>query len=148
MTSRSIEDARAVIDPAALGIIGAEDKLSDAGMGNRPSAHRARLQRDVQIASGEPGGILSFRSLSDHQHLRMCGRVLQFLDPVAVFGQDLARRPVDQDRADRRFSAPGSLSSLLKRADHIWVASFLHGWRSVECAPPSDKIAGHDNQRP
>jgi len=78
----------------------------------------------------------------------MRGRVLQFLDPITVFGQDLARFPVDQDRPDRRFTPFGGKAGLFQRPDHIWVASFLHGGRSVRCAPPGNKDAETGKHNP
>src|SRR4051812_3369091 len=54
VAGRLVEDARAVLDAAALGIGGAIVKAPDPGEGDRLGAHRAGLQRDVEIAVDQP----------------------------------------------------------------------------------------------
>ena len=44
MTARLVEDARAVLDPAAFRVVGAEIEPADARQRDRRGAHRARLQ--------------------------------------------------------------------------------------------------------
>ncbi len=49
------EDAGAVLDAAALGVIGTKIEPADAGEADGGGAHRARLQGDIEIAAIEPG---------------------------------------------------------------------------------------------
>src|SRR6266571_5580234 len=53
VAGRLVEDARAVLDPAALCIVGGEIEPADPREPDRRGAHRARLQRDVEIAVSE-----------------------------------------------------------------------------------------------
>ncbi len=105
MAGRLVEDARAVLHPAALGVVGAEIEAADAGQGNRRGAHRAGLQRDVEVAAvelllPERGGCGA-----QHQHLGVLRRVVLDLDAVAGFGDDHAVGP-NEHRADRHLAAP------------------------------------------
>ena len=54
VAGRLIEDARPVLDAAALGIRCAVIEPADARERDRRRAHGARLQRHVEIAAGEP----------------------------------------------------------------------------------------------
>src|SRR5688572_29488996 len=50
MAGRLLEDLRAVLHATALGIAGGEDDAPEPGERDRGRAHRARLQRHVEIA--------------------------------------------------------------------------------------------------
>ena len=100
MASRLVENARTVLDAAALRIVGAEIKPADARQGDRCGAHRAGFERHVQIAAGqslepEPGG-----AVAQHQHLGMRGRIAVAFDPVPG-GRDDDAGGIEQHRADR-----------------------------------------------
>ena len=73
---RLVEHARAMFDRAALGIAGCVVELRDPGMGYRARAHRARFQRDPQIAIGEPLVAELLRRRADGDDLRMGGRIV------------------------------------------------------------------------
>src|SRR5690242_6297388 len=54
MAGRRREEADAVLDRPALLVGGAEIEPPDAGKRHRRRTHRARLQRHIEIAVGEP----------------------------------------------------------------------------------------------
>src|SRR5215469_11776073 len=63
------EIAHAVLDCPALGIGGAIIDAPDAGERDRRRAHRAGLERDVEIAVDEPLGAQRLRRAADRHHL-------------------------------------------------------------------------------
>ena len=56
MAGRRSEKLHAIVHRAALGIGGAVIKPADAGEGDRAGAHRAGLERDIEVAIVEPLG--------------------------------------------------------------------------------------------
>src|SRR3989304_490471 len=54
MARRLGEETRAVLDRAARGIDRAEIEAADAGKGDGSRAHGARLERPIEVATGEP----------------------------------------------------------------------------------------------
>ena len=103
MAGRLVEDARAVLDTAALGIGRAPIEAPDAREGNRLGAHRTGFQRDIEIAAGQPRRAKLGRGGADHQHLGMGGGIAKLLGAIARLDQHLARRAHDH-RADRHFA--------------------------------------------
>src|SRR5260221_8386738 len=53
VAGRLREDARPVLDPAAFRIVGAEIDPAHPEQSDRRGAHRARLERDMEIVIGE-----------------------------------------------------------------------------------------------
>ena len=90
IAGRLVEDARPVLDAAALWVVGGEIEPADAGERDRGGAHRARLQRDVEIAIGEPFDAQPGGTGAQYQHLGVRGRIMITLDPVAGGGNDRA----------------------------------------------------------
>src|SRR5579864_8002081 len=73
VAGRLLEEARAVLDGAALGIVGAEIEAADARERDRGGAHGAGLERDVEIALLEARPAALRRRVAQHQHLGMRG---------------------------------------------------------------------------
>ena len=92
MAGRLLEEARAVFDRAHLLIRRAEIEPADAGEGNGGGAHGARLERDIEIAIGEPLAAELASGLADGQQFGMGGRVAVGERAVAGCGDDGARR--------------------------------------------------------
>jgi len=96
VAGRLAEDAGAVLHASAFRIAGAEVKPADAGKRDGRRAHRARLQRDVEIGAVEPLRFLRRTGLADRQHLGMRRRIGQLAHAVAGAGEDRAvGRPHD-----------------------------------------------------
>ena len=110
------EEAHAADHRAALLVDGAEIEPADAREGDGAGAHRTWLQRDVEVGFAEPLGCELCRSLADHQHLGMGGRIGEFAGAVAGAGDDLAG--ADDDGADRHFAARGGGLGLGERCAH------------------------------
>src|SRR6185503_1790492 len=83
MAGRLVEDARTVLDAAALGIGGPPVEPADAGEGNRLGAHRAGLQRNIEIAIDQARRAELRRRRADRQHLGMGGGIAHLLGAVA-----------------------------------------------------------------
>ena len=103
VAGRLAEDARAVVDPAALGIGGAVVEPPQAGEGDRLGAHRTGLEGHVEIAldqarRAQPGG-----RGANRQQLGMGGRIAVAFGAVAGLGQHLAVG-TDDHRADRHLA--------------------------------------------
>src|SRR5579864_231513 len=71
MAGRLVEDARAMLDTAALRVVGAEIKASDPRQRDRRGAHRTRFEGHVEIATVELFLPERHRPLAQHQHLGM-----------------------------------------------------------------------------
>ena len=99
------KDFRAVIDAAALGVVGAEVDAADAGEGNGCRAHRAGLQRHIEVAFRQARRALELAGLLQHEHFRMSGRIMRRLCRVAATGDDLTCSDIYDHGADRNFSA-------------------------------------------
>jgi hypothetical protein len=69
------EDPGAMGDAARLGVGRAVVKPSDPRGRDRGGAHRARLERNVKVAAGQPLGPEPGAGLTDRKHLGMGGRV-------------------------------------------------------------------------
>jgi len=101
---RLLEQPRPVLDCAALWVVGAEIKPAQAGKADRRGAHRARFERDVEIAIDKTHGAELRRAGAQHQHLGVCGRIAIGLDPVAGGGENAAPA-IDEHGADRHLAA-------------------------------------------
>ncbi len=112
------EEAGAVFDRPHLLIRRREVNPSEAGEGNGPRAHGARLQRHMEIAGCEPFGAQYMCGLADRQHLGMGGGVFQFERAVASPGDNLARE-IGDDGTHRNLT-PG-------RCGFSFGESDLHG---------------------
>src|SRR6266851_3103167 len=117
VAGRLVEDPRAVLDPAAFRIVGGKIEPADPRQADRRGAHRAGLQRHVEIAAGEPLCAEPRGTFAQHQHLGMRGRVVVALDPVAGSGDDVPG-DVDQHGADRHLARAAGRDSLIKGARH------------------------------
>src|SRR5262249_23639756 len=103
------EEAHPVLDPTALGVGRAIIEPADAGERHRHRAHRARLERHIEIAVGESLGHERGRRLPDRQHLAMGGRtaigerpVVRPRDHHAVAHDRAADRHLARRRGDAR----------------------------------------------
>lgn len=114
-----VEDRRSVIHAAAFRVIGAEIQAADAGEGNGGGAHRARLQRDIEVKTRQPLSAAARAGGADGQNFRMGGRVAQFTRPVARRGDDPPAFRIDNDGADRRLIPIGGGARLAQRLLHI-----------------------------
>src|SRR3974390_7590 len=65
------KEARAGLDGAAFRIGRAQIKPAEAGEGHGGGAHGARLERHVEVASGQPLTAELCASLADREQLRM-----------------------------------------------------------------------------
>jgi hypothetical protein len=100
---RALENAGAMLNPAAFWVICREDQAPNARMLNRACAHGAWLQRHDQIAFrqtriAEPGGCLA-----QCQNLRMRGWIRRGFHQVMGGCDDFAL--MHNDCADRRFAS-------------------------------------------
>ncbi len=106
----------AVLDRAALRIAGAVIEAADAGERDRPGAHRARLQGDVEIAADEPFRAEDGGGGADCEDLRMGGRIA--VGERAVAGGRDHRTVAHHDRADGHFAPFGGGAGGVERAIH------------------------------
>lgn len=93
-----------MVNSAALGIVSAKHQPSDPRVRNRLRAHRARLQRDIQVAIIEPRRSLYLSRRPKHDNFRMTARIAIGLDLIAGDRQDSPRRRIDHRRADWYFA--------------------------------------------
>src|SRR5262249_43891870 len=75
LAGRGGEEPHPALDRAALGVDGAVIDPSDAGERDRRRAHGAGLERDVEIAVGEPLAAERRCRPPDRHHLGMRGRI-------------------------------------------------------------------------
>ena len=98
-----MEKARAVVDRAALGVRSGVVEAAQAGQGDRAGAHRARLERHIKIAAGEPFGAQSRRGRADDEHFGVRGRIGELARSVPGAGDHAPA--ADERGADRRLAA-------------------------------------------
>ncbi len=110
-------EAGAMLDRAALLVRGAVIEPADAREGDRRRAHRAGLQRHVEVEAGQAFGSDGLAGPPDRQHLRMRGRIEERAGLVAGAGHD----PVLEHHhsADRRLSAFRGKMGLDQRFTHV-----------------------------
>src|SRR3546814_16388390 len=89
------KEARAVGDGAALGIVGAVLEARDAGVGDRAGAHRAGLQRHIEVAAVETFVPPPGRSRAQREAVGMPGRNVRL--PGAVVALSDARPPLSDN---------------------------------------------------
>src|SRR3546814_20869286 len=73
VAGRLLEDARAMVDAAALGIVGAVPQPAEPGKADRPRAHRTGLQLPVEIRLRHPLHAAAGRRGPDREQLGMGG---------------------------------------------------------------------------
>ena len=103
MAGRLREEARAMLDRAAFGIGRAEIEAADAGEGDRGGAHGAGLERDIEVAIGEPLAAELGAGGADGEQLGMRGRVAHGEGAVAGGCEHLAIG-AHHHGADRHFA--------------------------------------------
>ena len=114
---RLFEDARAVVDAAALGVVGTEDDPAQAGEGNGLGAHRARLQRHVERGPDKAFRTETLGGVANGEQLGMGRRIVQALDQIVRPCQDLALL-VDQHGTDRHLARRRRRPRFLQRQFH------------------------------
>ena len=128
MAGRLLEDAGAVLDPAALGVGGTEVEPAQPGEGDRLRAHGARLQRDVDVAVGTRRALpRSVGRSADSQHLGVRRRVDAWLPPrcrPAPAPRRCAHRPPPPPPALHLGRAPPPASA---KGEVHWGARRVHG---------------------
>src|SRR6185437_15585134 len=102
MTGGRCKEPHTALDRAALGIGRAVIEAADAGKRDRAGAHGAWLERDIEIAIGEPLAGKLFSGLANGQYLGMRGRIAVGKRPVPGCGDHLA--VADDDTADRHLA--------------------------------------------
>jgi len=105
VTGRLLENARAVFDAAAFGVISAEIEPPDAGEADGGGAHGARFECDVEVAIGQARRLQYVASRTNNQQFGMGGGVRSLDDAVAGLGDDFA--VVHDESADGDFAARG-----------------------------------------
>ena len=105
VAGRLREEARAVLDRAALRVVGREIEAADAGERDRARAHRTRLERHVEVAADEAVVAFRARGLAQSHHLGMRRRIAVAAGGVAGGGDD--RAVADDDGADRHLACSG-----------------------------------------
>eukprot|EP01132_Coremiostelium_polycephalum_P008653 gene8653-10651_t len=95
--------SRAVFHAAALDVLRPVVQSPDTGEGNGGSAHRAWLERDIEIATRQTLVIQRFAALPDDQNLRMGGGIVAFPGAVSGLGQNHA--VLHQNGTDGHFAA-------------------------------------------
>src|SRR5262249_11525147 len=116
MAGRRGKEAHAAFDRTALGIGRAVIESADARERDRAGAHGAGLERDIEVAIGEPLRADPFGSLTYGQHFRMRGRIAISQGAVAR-GCDHLVVP-DDHAADRHFAGFAGGFGRLQRQIH------------------------------
>ena len=127
------EEARAVVDSAALGVRGGIIEPAQAGERDRAGAHRAWLERHIKIAADQPFGAKPGRGLADDQHFRMRGRIGEFAG--AVSGARDHGAFANKRGADRRFAAQFGRTRLGEGEAHRIAALALFGQIALPVQP-------------
>src|ERR1700693_3618094 len=102
MTVGRGEKPHPVVDSAALGVGSAVIEPADAGKRDRARAHRARLERDMKVAIGEPFAAELERGGPDRDDLAMRRRVAVGERAIARLRDHLA---IAHDDATDRYLA-------------------------------------------
>src|ERR1700724_3201171 len=110
------EEPHAVVDRAAFGIGRRIVEPADAGKRDRARAHGARLERDMQVAIGEPFAGERERGGPDRHDLAMRGRVA--VGQRAVAGLRDHRAVAHDDAADRHLAGRRGGAGLRQRQVH------------------------------
>jgi hypothetical protein len=126
---RLLKYARAMIDTAALGVIGAKIHTPYACQRYCRRAHRARLKSHMEIRVHEPLLTKPPRRRLKHEQFRVCGRIVLDFNPIVGTRQNLARTPVDQDRANGHFTHIRGSARLVQSHIHGRKVGRGHGRR-------------------
>lgn len=123
---------------AGLGVPGAVDHPVQPRVDDGPGAHRAGLQRHIQLAAAQPPAVQGLAGLPDAEHLGVGQRVLIQLPAVVGAGNHLVV-PHD-DRPDRDFSQLGGLFGFQQRLTHpVRVLPLVGGDGYGHRVPPLKK---------
>ena len=116
MAGRRCEEPHAGFHRAAFGIGGAVIQPPDPRQRDRAGAHRARLQRDIEVAIDQPLAAGDLRGLPDGENLGMRGRIAVGQGAVSGRGDDLV---IEHDHAaDRHFAGFSGLFGRFQRQIH------------------------------
>ena len=107
MTGRLLEETRAMNDRSTLGVLRAKNQAADPGMADRPSAHRAWLQRDHQGQPGQSVIANPFGSRPDRQDFGVRRWIIARNRRVAGPGNNLTRGRIEHDSPYRRLATCG-----------------------------------------
>src|SRR5690242_3341203 len=117
--------AREQIDDAAagarLGVVRAEDEAAQPRVHDRPGAHDAGLEGDIEIAIGQPVVAQRGGGVAQRRDLRVRGRIAGGDRGVAALADDPA--VADKDRAYRDFAAALRRARELDRLAHPALGS-------------------------
>jgi hypothetical protein len=87
---RLLEQARTVLHGASLGVWRGVIDAGEAGMGDRPGAHRAGLQRHPQVAIVQPLLPQGSGGGANHQHFGMGSGIVQRARAIVRGGNHLS----------------------------------------------------------
>ena len=103
MAGRLVIKPRTVFDTATLGVRRCIIETPDTRERDRPPAHRAGLERDVEICAADTLGALGHAGFTNSEYFRMGRGIVQLPRAVSSASNHL---PVEQDRrANRHFAA-------------------------------------------
>ena len=117
MTGRRVENAGAVIDPAAFGIVRAKNQPADAEQADGMGAHRAWFQRDHQVAIGQARAATCGGGSAQGKDFGMSGWIAIGFRAIARARKNNAPRP-QNNGANRDLAPGGGVSGLDKRGLH------------------------------
>lgn len=104
VAGRLIEEATAVDDGAALGIVGSPDDPPDAGVADGTGAHGAGFQRYIKCQVGQAIILQRCRSITQGHDLGMSRRIMGCYGAVLPTTNHFAGRFIDNYCADRHFA--------------------------------------------
>lgn len=110
------ENARAMDDGAALGIVGAVIEPRDAGMSDRARAHCAGFEGDKEVAPVEAIVAKPCRRGANRDDFGMRGGIVRFAGTIMAFADN--RAILDDDCADRHFAPVRCGFGEVERAAH------------------------------
>src|SRR5664279_3435452 len=116
MAGRRRKKSHAGIHRATLGIGRAVIQPPDPCKRNRAGAHRARLQRDIEVAIDQPLGADGLGGLPDRQDFSMGGRIAVGQGAVAGRGDHLVIP--DNDASNRNFARFSGVFRRFQRQIH------------------------------
>jgi hypothetical protein len=122
------KDPRSLRDAAGFRVCGPIVKPGDTGIGYGRGAHRARLQRHIQIAACQPFLYQGGAGSADRQHLGVSSWVMQFACSVTGLRQHPVRANNDSAHGDL---AAGTGGARLVKGD-LHVTAKCH---AVSCPP-------------
>ena len=132
MTGRAVKEPHPRFHRASLHIQRRKIQAPDAGMGNRPGAHGAGLQRDPQITPLKPILLQALHRRAQRQHFRMMEGIRIAPHPVLGKSDDRAIQ-ARYGSSDRHFSS--------RRSGRRFIQQHGHDVRSVRCGAHADLVA-------